>query len=85
MATIVEHKETRMRYILLGAGLGMYGEVMDGAKPFKAILNNSAWEARGHLSIVSVCNSEGEIGLFNMDELTVVSVDGVSPESILLS
>lgn len=81
MATIVEHKETKIRYVLLGTGLGMASKLQKS----QGFVGATKTTEEMITSVVSVCNDDGKISRINTSELTVISVGGVSPESILLS
>lgn len=80
MPIIVERRDTRQRYILVGTGFGAY----HATKPNWFFGNLMADEQSGEMSVVAVCDEAGAIGWCNSRELTVVSVDGVSPESVLM-
>lgn len=80
MATIVEHVDTKMRYVLLGTGLGMYSNARPG-------LFFGDWAPTikdGHESVVAVCNGGGQIGWFDAKDMKVVSVDGISPKTAIV-
>lgn len=79
MAIIVEHKELKGEYILIGAGFGAYKT----SRPAVFIANHLPKEDSGEMTMVAVCNEDGEIGWFNSDELIVKKVDEVSPRDIL--
>ena len=71
MTIIVEHLESGHRYILLGAGLGMYH---DGVHP------GMPADVEG---TVAVSRPDGSIRWIDTGKLRVVSVDGRDPASLL--
>ncbi|MBF4691964.1 hypothetical protein [Fusibacter ferrireducens] len=72
MAIILEHRITREKYILLGAGLGMFRSSRPGV--FAGNLNPVVEEGREE--VISVCDIEGEIIFIDRAELKVIEVDG---------
>jgi len=81
MSVIVEHRETRDQYVLLGTGFGAYL----AKKPNWFLGNLSADVESGEVSVVAICDAGGNIGWYNTEELVVVSVDGQSPGEALRS
>lgn len=79
MAIIVEHKELKMKYILIGTGFGIYKT----SKPAGFIANRIPKEDLGEMTMVAVCNEQGKIRWFNSEELIVKKVDEISPGDIL--
>jgi len=79
MATIVKHRQTGERYLLLGTGFGAYR----ATKPNWLFGNLMADEQSGELSVVAVCNAAGEIGWFASGELVVTGIDGRAPAQVL--
>lgn len=82
MATIVLHRESGLRYVLLGTGLRSFTpqspvpvahDRQAGRTPQRPILITS----------VSVCNGEGEVLWFRSEEIVVVEIDGRSPAAAL--
>ncbi len=85
MATIVEYtkegKQQGKRFILLGAGYGMFKSTRTDL-----ILGNLfPAEERGSQSKLAVCNENGNVLWGDADDLVVMSVDGVAPRSLLSS
>ena len=72
MATMVKHEKTGHKYILLGAGFGMYMS----SKPHAFFGDLVADKKEGQMALVTVCNHEGNIGWLPSEEVTVVSIDG---------
>ena len=69
MATIVEHIESKKRYILLGGGLGVYQSAP-----------NLAIKETGVEKYICVSNSIGGIQWLQSREVIVISIDGKSPD-----
>ena len=75
MATIVEHKEKKRRYLLVRAGFGQF---------------QSKWREgwgvgdleKGNSQMICIADSEGEIGWAPSLKFKVLSVDGVTVESL---
>jgi hypothetical protein len=74
MAVIVEHKQTRRHYYLIGTGFGMYRSSRPGY--WGGAL--APVEEEGQKSLVAVCDANGTIGWFDCDDVRVVEVDGVT-------
>lgn len=79
MAIIVEHKELKGKYILIGTGFGAYKT----CRPAVFIANHLPREDLGEITMVAVCDEEGQIQWFNSEELIVLEVDKVSPHDVL--
>ena len=79
MATIVRYKRDGKKYILLGTGFGAYKATRPGVF-FGNLLPN---EEQGQITMVAVCDIDGNIRWTHSDELTVVEVDGDSPSALL--
>ena len=79
MATIVTHKESGREYILLGAGYGAY----KATRPSFFFGNLAPREEAGEHSLVLICDSTGEVGWVNSEDIKVVRVDGQSPADAL--
>lgn len=75
MATVVAHRSTGHRYILVGAGFGMY----KSSRPGILFGNLDPQEQSGSASLLAVCDGAGQIGWIASHELVVVSVDGRAP------
>ncbi len=73
MATIVEHKESGKRYLLLGCGFGVDRDKRGffDAKPPEHI------EIRYH-DMICCSDKKGSIGWFRAGELKVLEVDGLA-------
>ena len=79
MAVIVEERETKRRFVLVGAGYGAYMSERPGL-----FLGN--WlpdQKSGTHPMVAVCTHDREIGWFYSDQLRVVTVDGKTPADLL--
>ena len=79
MAVLVEHTETKERYILLGTGFGAY----KATRPSLFFGNLLPSEESGQTTMVAVCNRQGQIGWVHSSELTVVEIDGKAPVELL--
>jgi len=79
MAVVVEHKETREHYILLGAGLGAY----KATRPSVFFGSLLPTEESGKITMLAVCNAQGQIGWIHSEEIEVVDIDGNSPAEVL--
>ncbi len=79
MATIVEHLQTQQRFVLLGAGYGMY----QSSKPHPFFGNLGTETKGGKNALICVCDEHAQIGWINADAVTVISVDGDSPHRLL--
>lgn len=75
MAVVVEHIDTKDRYILLGTGFGAY----KATRPSLFFGNLAPAEESGQTTMVAVCNSRGEIGWIHSSELRVIQIDGKTP------
>ena len=79
MATIVKHIESGQRYILLGTGFGAYKATRPSVF-FGSLLPK---DEAGQITMVAVCNAQGQLGWIHSDELEVVEVDGTTPGELL--
>jgi len=79
MATIVESTKTGHRYVLLGAGYGMF----ESARPSIIFGDLLPSKTQGAESMLAVCDAEGNVGWLRSEEARVVSVDGESPGAAL--
>ena len=77
MAIVVRCKTDDQVYVLLGSGF----DALESAK--KGLFSNAATKAKDPLAMVCVCNSEGVVGWINSSDVTVITVDGLSVQSIL--
>lgn len=78
-ATIVQHKTTGKRFVLLGAGFGAY----QSKKPNWFFGDLMADTDEGQYLMVCVCNEHGEVGWLKSSTVKVVSVGGCSVEELL--
>lgn len=76
MANIIKHKETGEKYILLGSGFGMY----QSKAPDKLWGNWRPSVDEGFEKAVCACNVEGEILWFRSTEVSIIEIDGKSPD-----
>ncbi len=77
--TIIEHREKRKRYILLGGGFGMY----QSKKPNFLFGDLLADIDEGHEKLVCASDKEGNIVWLKSSMVRVVSVDEKSPMDVL--
>ena len=75
MAVIVQHRTSDEKYVLVGTGFGAYKAL----KPNWFFGNMMADEESGEISVVAVCNADGDIGWFRSNELRIISIDGQDP------
>ncbi len=78
MATIVEHKETGKRYIVMGTGFGIYKSARNNAFFQWAVV-----EEEDNYHLVAVCDRKGNIKWFYSEDLVVVEVDGGKPSDLV--
>ena len=79
MAVIVQHIKSDEKYILLGTGFGAF----KATRPSLFFGNLAPAEEAGQVTMVALCNNQGQIGWVHSDELQVVEVDGKSPTELL--
>jgi len=79
MATIVIHYATNQKFVLVGAGFGAF----QSKKPNWLMGNLMSDTSEGQYAMSCVCDQHGDIGWVESSQLTVVSVDGVSPSELL--
>ena len=79
MAIIVEHRKTGGRFIVIGAGFGMFQTSRPGAIGG----NLFPTEKKGEAEMLAVSDSSGQIRWEPANELQVVSVFGKSPMELL--
>ena len=79
MTTIVRYSKNQQLYILVGSGHGMFRS----ARPGMVLGDLFPREEEGSESKVAVCDDNGRILWGMSDDLTVVSVDGRDPATIL--
>ena len=79
MAVIVRHnEEPNDQFVLLGTGFGMF-KAMRGST-LGDILSK---QDEGEKTLVALCGKDGTILWADSSDLTVVSVDGQSPDAFL--
>ena len=79
MGIIVEHKDAGKKYILLGTGFGAF----KASRPSVFFGDWLPKEESGELTMVAVCDDQGQIGWIRSEELTVVQVEGRRPAEML--
>lgn len=79
MATIVIHNSTNQRYVLVGAGFGAF----QSKKPNWFLGDLMADTTEGHFAMTCVCDKAGNLCWIESEQLTIISVDGVSPSELL--
>lgn len=75
MATVVEHKPTGRRFLLIGAGYGMFAS----SRPSfigGALFPTTSEET---MPLIAVTDATGQIGWLASSDLRVVRIDGVKP------
>lgn len=79
MATIVQHRDTKVVYALIGTGYGAY----KATRP--SLLGGSLlpYEESGEIPVAAVCDKTGVIKWFYTDELEVLEIDGIKVEDLL--
>jgi hypothetical protein len=73
MATIVQHKPTGLRYVLIGTGLGGAKAISPGFLGGNLFVRDKGQE----IPAAAVCDAQGNITWFYTKELQVLEVDGV--------
>jgi len=76
MATIVVQRSTGRRYVLVGTGYGM----AETATPGVFWGNWAPDVKRSEMSLVAVCDADGSIGWYRLEEIQVVEIDGKPPQ-----
>ena len=79
MPTIVVHNKTQEQYIVIGTGLGAY-QMFKRSRLTGLVVGPGE---RHEIADIAVSNATGEIVWLSADEVTVLTVDGESPASIL--
>ena len=72
MATIVQHKKSGKKYVLLGSGFGAF----QSKKPNWFLGDLMADVSEGQFAMVCVVDSDNAIGWIESSQVVVVSVDG---------
>ncbi len=75
MAVIIQHKESKEEYIVIGSGFG----ATDYAGKIKIEPSENEKE---RYPLLCVCNMKGKIGWVYSEDYKVVLVDGETPEQI---
>lgn len=81
MSTIVLHKPTNKRYILIGTGYEKQDKVAS-VEPLYGSLHRS--KINHAMEMAALCDSKGQITFLPSDELIVQEIDGVSPAQIII-
>ena len=79
MATIVTHKDEGGKYILLGAGFGVY----KATRPSLFLGNLAPSEEGGEVSMVFLCDRTGKVGWVKSEDIRVISIDGSAPADLV--
>ena len=79
MAVIVRHKSTNKDYVLLGTGFGAF----KSSRPGLFLGDLFPTEEKGQITMVALCNQQGEIRWAQSEDVTVVSIDGQQPQELL--
>ena len=79
MAVIVQHKKSKNRYVLLGAGFAAYKSTRPGAITGSWAPVTDGKEVRA----VLVCDAAGATLWIESDALEVVSIDGQTAAEVL--
>jgi hypothetical protein len=79
MAVIVADKGSAERFVLLGTGYGAF----ESSRPDLFFGNLMPNEKSGSISVVAVCNADGEIGWVPPESVEVIEVDGKPLSEIL--
>lgn len=79
MAIIVEHQADNKRYIYLGASYSYYKEITPSLFGGNLFPN----EEEGEFNAVLVSDGQGKLIWLSATEVTLVSIDGKSPEELL--
>lgn len=80
MSTIVLHKPTDKKYILVGAGYELSGNA-DYHEPLYGSLHGNMNSHTPEMAMV--CDSMGRISFIHSSELIVLEIDGISPGNLL--
>lgn len=81
MSTIVLHKPTNRKLILIGTGYELPRKA-NHLEPLYGSLHRS--RSNPSIEMITVCDSEGHISFIPSDELIVIEIDGVSPGQIII-
>jgi len=80
MAIIVEHKETKNKFVLLGTGYGAY----KATRPSFFGGNLLPHDDEDTIQTVAVCDKEGTIQWLSDEEVRVIEIDGTRMSDIKL-
>ncbi len=75
MTTIVKHKESGKRFVVVGTGFAAHIE-----KP-SFFMGNKTGGPR-YFDMICCCNKSGELGWFKTEELKVETIDGKNPDEL---
>ena len=78
MATIVRHRKSGQRFVLLGSGFGAFQSKKPNWLPGGVMADTE----EGQYAMVCVCDSYGEIGWVESSQMVVESVDGQPVRSL---
>lgn len=81
MATVVVHKPTGKRFVIVGSGYGAWAT----SAPNAWMGNLAPDEHSEHCTLFAVCDEAGEIGWLKSEELQVLTVDGKAPGQLIQS
>lgn len=79
MATIVEHIESKRRYVLVGAGFGTWDTAVAGR--FLGAPNPN--RDSGTQSMLALADGSGLVAWVASEQVRILSVDGKTPEQLL--
>lgn len=79
MAIIVQHKENRKKYILLGTGFGAFKSTRPSYFGGSLFPKNE----EGSFKIVAICDKNNEILWCESKYLEVISIDGKTPADLI--
>jgi hypothetical protein len=79
MATIVQHKQTKGLFVLIGTGFGAW----HSSRPDVLFGDVALSGDTGSTALVAVAGVTGEVGWVPSDQVVVVSIDGKTPHEHL--
>ncbi len=79
MATVVLHKGTGKKYVLVGTGFGAF----QSKKPNWLLGDLMADTSEGKHAMACVCDTNGKLRWVDSAYLSVVSIDGETPTALL--
>ena len=83
MAAIAVHRETGIKYIVLGGGVRMFSPTHPLAAGSFVDPAARAAAKPVPVTMIVVCDAEGALVWFRSEELVVVEIDGAPPAAIL--